>query len=266
MKKIVFLFFCLLFSLRAEKVSFQSKAYLLADLNTEQYILKKNIHSNYPIASLAKLFTALISKKYFLEKEYLKVPDIKLIYYPIESKAGLKVGEEFRFRDLLSALLLPSGNDVARVLGHSLLERGYPFEDISKKFTNEQKLFSTKLYEPVGLSENTVSSASDLWKVLLFLYSDPLLYEILNQDTARILSKEKKPLVLKNRNPLPIYKQFSIYGKTGTTKKAGHCFAGFIRDRKNAERTYGIIFLGAKDIRGELEEFLEYLLKNHSPK
>jgi D-alanyl-D-alanine carboxypeptidase len=255
------LFFLFWLPLIAKEDLFQAKAYLLIDVYSQKIILSKNIYSIYPIASITKLFTAQIVRDYFDKNEYIQVPNIKLIYNSLESKANVKVGEEFLFLDLVFALLLPSGNDVARVFEYTLKQRGYPFSKLAKEFLTKNQFLKTQISEPIGLSQNNVSSVNEIWKLLLLYFSDPLMYEILQQEEKIIYSKQKNPLFLKSRNPLPNYKQFFIYGKTGTTKKAGDCFAGFIVNRQAPKQIYGIVFLGAKDLKMELEEFLEYLLK-----
>ncbi len=66
----------------------------------------------YP-ASITKLATCLYASKLAKADEIFTVGYEIYLIHPTSSAAGLAVGEKYRFRDLLYAMMLPSGNDAA---------------------------------------------------------------------------------------------------------------------------------------------------------
>src|SRR3989338_7537154 len=91
-----------------------AKAYLVGDLNTGEVILAKNQDQKFPIASLSKLTTALITKEIMEPNDALLISKRAL---DTEGKnGGLKIGEEIETSDLLYTLLLESSNDAAEIL------------------------------------------------------------------------------------------------------------------------------------------------------
>ncbi len=246
------------FSINATE-NLSSFAYQFKSLQTNKIIIKKSIHKSVPIASINKLFTYFIMKEHFQPNEEILVPNKKLIFYEKESRAELLQNEFYKFSDLIFALLIPSGNDVARVLEIKLNEKNLNYLELSKLWLNNHKFYNTNIVEPIGLSFQTQSTVSDLWKLLEKIYSDAQIFKVLKYETYTIYTKSGKPLFLKNKNPLMKYKNYKIFGKTGSTKKAGFCFLGFIQNMIYPEKIYGIIFLGAKDLEKELISFISLL-------
>jgi D-alanyl-D-alanine carboxypeptidase len=233
-----------------------AKAYVLGNLETGKILFQKNKDSHYPIASIAKLPAALALENEFSDSEYILVPDKKLYKYEIESRAGIEVGEEYKYNDLLYGLLLPSGNDVARVLDWKLEDRNKKFTEIAKNWTKKNGLSHTVLEEPIGLSSNTVSTSNELWKILLITYNHKKIYNILQTTEKEFFSKKGKSVKVFTRNKILEHKGFLIRGKTGTTKKAGECFVGFLQKDK---KIYGIVLLGAKNINQEIPKAVKLL-------
>ncbi|MCB1177891.1 MAG: hypothetical protein KDK36_09960, partial [Leptospiraceae bacterium] len=135
-----------------------SKAYKVAYMDKGNTITSKNTGKIFPIASLVKLPLVLIADDYFQKEDYIKVPSIKLIYYKPESRANILVGEEYKYSDLLYGLLLPSGNDIARVLEHELKSKGKNFTDLASNWIKKNSLEYTSIKEPIGLSSATSSN------------------------------------------------------------------------------------------------------------
>ena len=83
---------------------------------------------------------------------------------------------------------------------------------------------------------------------------NPTLYEILSTTDYTIKEKKGRIQNLTTTNEMPNYKDFRIFGKTGTTKLAGKCFAGFVV--KGSER-WKIILLGSENVFGDMKILLD---------
>jgi D-alanyl-D-alanine carboxypeptidase (penicillin-binding protein 5/6) len=90
----------------------------LADAETRQLLWSREINTELPIGSITKVMTALIVIEAGDLNREIRIPKSVLNYvarYQAES-AGLHPGDVVTARDLLAAMLLPSGCDAAYVL------------------------------------------------------------------------------------------------------------------------------------------------------
>jgi len=94
-----------------------AKAYLVGDLNTGEVILSKNQDKKFPIASVSKLMTALVTHL-IAPKEDLAVVS-KTALSTKGTNGELLLGEKIKTSDLLYPLLLESSNDAAEVLAQN---------------------------------------------------------------------------------------------------------------------------------------------------
>lgn len=143
-----------------------SKSYLVADLDTGQLIKQKNRDQKYPIASITKLITALVSLDTINQKDLALVSRSAINTYG--KQGGLYSGQRISVYDLLYPLLLESSNDAAEVLAeHS--GRKIFMENMNGK-AKSIGLANTYFDDPSGLSPNNTSTADDLFKLIQYLY------------------------------------------------------------------------------------------------
>jgi serine-type D-Ala-D-Ala carboxypeptidase (penicillin-binding protein 5/6) len=96
----------------------RAKGAALADAATRQLLWSRGISTELPIGSITKVMTALIVIEAGDLNREIRIPKSVLNYvakYQAES-AGLHPGDVVTARDLLEAMLLPSGCDAAYVL------------------------------------------------------------------------------------------------------------------------------------------------------
>lgn len=145
------------------KVSAQ--AFLVGDLNTGEVILSKNQNQKFPMASVSKLMTGLVTS------ELAKSDDIVTVSKRAISTLGqngeLRAGEKIKAKDLIYPLLLESSNDAAEALAEHFGRESF----LGKmNLQAEQLLMSSTSYEdPSGLSANNQSTASDLFKLVGYI-------------------------------------------------------------------------------------------------
>lgn len=182
-----------------------------------------------PIASIAKTMVALS----IIEKKPLKIgepgPSITMTAQDEEffktdlaqngSVVPVKIGENLTEYQMLQALLLPSGDNIASTLavwGFGSLE---DYMVYANQKAAEWNLTSTHFADASGLSPQTVSSAQDLIILGEKIMQEPVLAEIVNQSDVTL------PLAGNVFNYNTILGQQNIIGiKTGNTDEAGGCF------------------------------------------
>src|SRR3989344_483374 len=91
-----------------------AEAYLVGDLNTGEIILVKNEDEQFPIASVSKLITAVVTDEIKKEGEIAEVSKRAVGTYG--ENGGLRAGEKIKVADLFYPLLLESSNEAAEVL------------------------------------------------------------------------------------------------------------------------------------------------------
>lgn len=181
------------------------------------------------IASIAKTMVALM----VLEKKPLKLgePGSTLTmtakdeeYFRDDlaqngSVVPVKIGEELTEYQMLQALLLPSGDNIATTLADWAFGSLDDYLTYANQKAAEWNLTQTHFADASGLSPETKSSASDLIVLGEKIMKDPVLAEIVNQSDVTL------PLAGNVFNYNTILGQQNIVGiKTGNTDEAGGCF------------------------------------------
>jgi len=244
---------------QSDFTGFTSKAILMKYLNPSagsgQVIFELNPEKRWPIASLTKLMTAIVSiEKMDLDKEIVMTEKA----VATEGTAGeFKIGEVFKLRDLIKAMFISSSNDAAVAIAESF--GGQDFINEMQKKASELKMFSTTYLEPTGLSFINQSTANDLAKLMSYIYFEhPEILEISRQKEAEILElktgEKRRILTVDKFAGEPDF----IGGKTGYIDEAGRNLVGLF-DINN--KMFLTITLGAEDSFKETEK-LKGLIQN----
>jgi D-alanyl-D-alanine carboxypeptidase (penicillin-binding protein 5/6) len=183
-----------------------------------------------PIASLAKVMTAYLT----LERYPLSGAQdgFTITVTATEAQAAaqdaaqgqsgvaVQAGEQLTERQLLEALLIPSGNDIARMLATHVAGSKTRFlaemNDKARALGMDRTIYT----DPSGFDPSTVSTAADQLRVFQRAMRLPVFRQILSMPSVTL------PLAgtLTNYDPL-IAEGYA--GKTGSDAAAGGCFAFF---------------------------------------
>lgn len=239
----------------AKPLSIGAVAYVIGDVNTGEIIIEKNSESIFPIASVTKLMTALVSLETLDQNETTKVSSKAA--NTLSSRGDLRSGEKVLVSDLLYPLLLVSSNDAAEVLAEhgervNFMEN---MNDFAKKISMEK----TNFEDPSGLSGNNTSTAKDLFKMSTYLENNhPVVFDISALSEYTALGK-----VWRNINPFSKNENF-VGGKTGYTDKAKRTGVGiFSMSFENYEdRNIGIVLLRTDDRTKDIYTILNYIREN----
>jgi serine-type D-Ala-D-Ala carboxypeptidase (penicillin-binding protein 5/6) len=172
-----------------------------------------------PIASTTKLMTAYVT----VER---KRPDQLLREQPYtagkgESLAAVPAGARLTVADMLRAMLLPSGNNVAYSVALDVGGSTRNFVSLMNTWAAVLGLGRSHFTTPIGLDTpgGNYSTAIDLARLTRVLLRDPLVSAIVGQSRARLADG----VVVANRNDLVGAYPWVVGVKTGSTAAAGEC-------------------------------------------
>lgn len=200
--------------------------YAVIDGQTGRLLEGSNPHLQLPIASLTKMWTALV----VIENSNLQ-DKIVITNQAVASEGSsiyLKAGDEWTIEELLYGLLLRSGNDAAYALAEHVGGSVEGFVHLMNEKAELQGLTNTKFENPSGLhAETHLSSAYDTARMLQIAMKNP--------DFRRIASTKlyKGTAAWQNKHRLLHTDIGAVAGKTGYTKVAGRTLATYFeREQK----------------------------------
>ena len=137
-----------------------------------------------------------------------------------QSGVAVRAGERLTERQLLEALLIPSGNNIARMLAAQVAGSETSFVADMNTETRALGMDHTLYTDPSGFDPSTVSTAADQLRVFQQAMRFPVFRQIVSMPSVTL------PVAgtLTNFNPL-IADGYA--GKTGSDSAAGGCLAFF---------------------------------------
>jgi serine-type D-Ala-D-Ala carboxypeptidase (penicillin-binding protein 5/6) len=198
-----------------------SRSWLIADVDSGQVLAAKDPHARHRPASTLKLLTALLAADQL-------PPDRVVVATQADanqdgSRVGLGPGGHYTVRQLLTGLLLSSGNDAAHALAVALGGVAQTVEQMNELAARLGAL-DTRAATPSGLDGVGMSaSAYDLALAFRQVLSRPLLAELLRTRQASFPGYGNRPaFVVSNDNKLLRTYPGALGGKTGFTDDARH--------------------------------------------
>ncbi len=218
-----------IFSFSEKNISISAESVILMSPWTKRVIYSKDPDLRLSPASTAKIVTALlVLKNSSLDKEVI-VSKFATSMEP--SKVYIKEGEVYSTRDLLKALLLNSGNDASVALAESIAGSEEEFVKMMNAMAIGMGAKDTNFKTSNGLpAEDQYSTARDLALIVREAMRHKEFVEIIKMKKGEISElKSGRRIKLKSHNK-SLWKDtpYRVLGKTGYTKKAGSCFAGYI--------------------------------------
>ncbi len=245
-----------------DNLNFESEAVLVMDMKSGRVLYEKNGYEKKSIASLTKIMTSIMLVSNCSIEEEIEVP--KQIVNVGGSTAGLKSGEKVKAKDLLYAMLLPSGNDAAYTVGYHIgLSNVNNFAYLMTKKARSIGAYNTSFANPHGLdNQNHYSTAYDMAIITKYALNDQYINNAVKtlQKTVDLGSYSK---TFNNTNSLLRSYEFTDGVKTGFTNDAGRCL---IASATKDDRRYIAVILGAPttNIRfNEAKKALEYCFEKY---
>ena len=201
------------------EASISAEAALVWDLERDTSIFSMNADQRYHPGSLVKLMTALVSvQEYDLEE----VVSIDREVFTIGTVIDFRQGVELTVSELLTALLIQSGNDAALALadhhpgGYEAFVRGMNTK------AKELGMNNTQFTNPSGLDESLQqTTVSDLQKLSVAVLSNPKLKNRMGERSARVCTVNETNCYQVWHTHQLLSQERILVGKTGTTPLAG---------------------------------------------
>jgi len=233
--------------------SIRSRSAVVLDAATGAEIFSKDADEIRPIASTTKIFVAMAVRKQLDLDAWTEIARVDAQFASGGARTRLDIGQKFRNKDLLRAMLIASDNRAPTALGRAA---GMSPDDLvaaMNAVARRLHLKHTKFTDPTGLRGN-VSTAREMAIALRAALGDEVLRSIMRQDAADIVSKDHYARIHYGSTNAPLVAGHwdIIGGKTGYTHAAGYCF---ITGARFEDREVVMAFLGAS---GRLTRFDDF--------
>lgn len=229
-----------------------ARNYFIYDLRDEKFLdIKGEAKEKIYPASITKLMTSYVLLQHMKPKDMVVVGADALALVPWDSsRAWLQIEDSLTVEQLIAAMMLPSGNDAARVAavacgrklaGNNSLDAKSAEEVFVKEMNKQAKklgMTGSHWVTPDGMhDENHYTSMQDLITLSKKLLADQTVLQYTSQPAATAKTP-KRSMSWKNTNRLlhadnAFYVPSTIGLKTGYTDAAGNCLisAFFEEDR-----------------------------------
>jgi D-alanyl-D-alanine carboxypeptidase len=232
----------------------KSAAAIAIDVDTGAELFGKDADDVRAIASTTKIFVAMAVRKKGMDLDgwtTINKTDAR------EAKGGartrLDLGQTFRNKDLLRAMLMVSDNRAPTALGRAAGMSPDELVEAMNGIAKDLHLVRTKFTDPSGLHGN-VSTAREMAIALRHVLEDDVLREIMGDSYQEIRSKDGYAKIhYGTTNQVLVAKKYDVIGgKTGFTTKAGYCFIGAARFEQHE---IVMAFLGAEGKQTRFADF-----------
>lgn len=214
---------------------------IVMNKDTNEVLYWKKSTAQIAPASTAKMIMALTALDYCSPEDEMKVgAEIEMIHSD-SSTAWLMKGDTLTVRQLLIALMLPSGNDAAYTLavntgktiaGDNSLSNQQAIQIFMDKVNEKAKAIGvtdSNFVVPDGYdAEGQYTTAYDLAIIAKACLEDPIISEIVASNTSYERWPNGREVTYNNSNELldpnsPYYRPEVIGLKTGTSSRGGAC-------------------------------------------
>ncbi len=217
----LFTFHYSLFTASADEIT--SKAAFVMEASTGRVLYGKNPNLKLSPASTTKLMTAMVVLDRANMNDVVTISNRAAGVSPI--KANFKAGEAVTIATLLYAALLRSANDAAVALAEAVAGSERKFVELMNKKAVAIGVSDTRFINSTGLpGRGQYITAYDLAKIMRHALKYPVIREVIGTRATEISTEKGRTIFLKNTNRLLWSDDELLGGKTGYTKKAGHCF------------------------------------------
>jgi serine-type D-Ala-D-Ala carboxypeptidase (penicillin-binding protein 5/6) len=247
---------------RAAAPTVDADAYIVVEPATEEVLAQRAPDRGLPMASTTKIMTALIALESADLDDVMTVPPEAAIG---GSSGRLETGERLSVRDLLTALLVASGNDAAITLAQGVAGSQEAFVARMNRRARELGLTRTRFANPHGLDEaGHRSSVRDLVALAREAMKNPFFRETASRRRATIPGPAglgTREFVSEN---LLLEIDPDVDGvKTGMTDGAGYALVAHARRGPAAPELY-VALIGASSESSRAEGGLALLAQGRA--
>lgn len=196
-------------------------AWAIYDVDAGVNLASQNADEERPMASVTKIMTALVVRDHAEMDEEVRITESAAATG--EAEIGVAPGELWTVEDLLTAVLVRSGNDAAVALAEYVGGSVEGFADLMNAKAEELGLEGSRFVNPHGLdAEGHYTTANDLVKMAVAAMEDPVLARMAR---TRLVKFRPDPAgvdrIAQSTNKLLGVYPGVIGFKTGFTNRAG---------------------------------------------
>lgn len=249
-------------------------ASLIVNDTADKMLFSRNIYKKMYPASITKIITALVALKYANMEDRVTISHnaANITEYGA-TLCGFKEGDQIQMDQLLSALLVRSGNDAGIAVAEHIAGSVDAFADMMNREMQELGASGSHFTNPHGLHDKDhYTTAYDLYLVLHELLQYDTFWKMVQQPSVKIKYTDaqgnKKKLSFQSTNRYLIGTAAApkgitvIGGKTGTTSAAGSCLILYTQD--SSKNDYVSVVLHASDgnnLYVQMNQLLSYISK-----
>jgi len=228
-----------------------AQAWLVADLDTGAILASRNPNEAHAPASTIKPLLAMVVLDHLRPDNFARANSS---HTEVEcSCVGLKPGQPYTVLQLLSALLMVSGNDAANMLADMLGGQGVAVPAMNRKAA-ALGARSTKASSPSGLDGpgwESTTTPFDLALIYRAALKYPLIAQIMRSQSADFPGK-----TLSNQNELLTRYPGTFAGKTGFTNLARETFVAAAQ--RGDRRLVVVEMYGSGDLYGQAINLFDF--------
>ncbi len=232
---------------------------IVVDYASGRVLYEKNSRERCAVASTQKLMTALCVMDHGSLSHRFSVH--KSDTWVVPTKLGILPGEVYSRRTLLGALLVKSGNDVARALARSVAGSEANFSKVMNQKARSLGMQDSHFLNPHGLTASgQYSTARDMAICGRAAFQSSTLRGIMDTKTYTFRFANGRSKKLENTNKVLKTVNYCNGMKTGTTRASGRCLvsSGSLNGRSAI-----VVILGAstKNVWSDSEKLLRWALE-----
>lgn len=237
-------------------------------VETKELLYSRDIDERIAPASLVKLLTAYVALFYVEPETEFTVGSELSLLKPHSSLCLIKKGHRLTLHQLLTGMLLPSGNDAAytiavnvarKVKGENLSDKEAAnfFTELMNSFAEVLGIENSHFTSPDGWDdESQYTTVTDLLVLAQVALETETLREIVCLKEQHVVFKSGENITWENTNRLlhksdKYYNSCAVGLKTGTSQKAGNCLVAAFK--KNG-LTYIAVICGSDTSEGRYED------------
>ena len=246
-------------------ISVKARASCLIDQRTGEFLYGSHENDEYPIASMVKIMTALLTFEE-IEKGNLSFEETILISDEAAGMGGSQMfldrGLSYPVTDLLKGVIVVSANDACVALAERISGSEAAFVDKMNDRAKALGLEHTHFVNATGLpKEGGYSSASDVAVMLRELTGHERYYDFSKIWMEEYKHPDGRTTIFTNTNKFVRFYDECDGGKTGFTSEAKFCLAACAT---RADTKLISVIIGAEDSKTRFAESKRLLLYGFS--
>ncbi len=202
--------------------SIRAESAVVIDTISGRILYQKNASSQRAVASTQKLLTALCVLRAGPLADPVTIQESDTKVEP--SKIYVKAGETYTRRELVKALLIKSGNDVAKSLARDVAGNEAAFVQLMNHTARSIGMTQSQFKNPHGLTEDgQYSTALDIATLAREVTKTPYFRECMRTKSYTFTHSDGRTKTLNNTNQVLSRLDYCTGMKTGYTRAAGRC-------------------------------------------